>query len=250
ETADSPRDSRRAAGIPGDPARGRRYRRSPRGPRRCTVAAADDSSTRPLSRSTTDARRRARVAGARPVSPAARGARCRYPPRCRSRGPRRGQPLRCPGIVLTWGRAVTGDLRAAERREWLCVNGIGGFASGTIAGTPTRRYHALLVAALKPPLGRTVMAASVHEAVEYAGAEWPLFAARWVSGIVDPHGYRLIERFRLGGTTPVWTSACAAALVEKCVWMEHGANTTHVRWRVLRAREPLTLRVKTLVNYR
>ena len=152
--------------------------------------------------------------------------------------------------MLTWGRAVTGDLRAAERREWLCVNGIGGFASGTIAGTPTRRYHALLVAALKPPLGRTVMAASVHETVEYAGAEWPLFAARWVSGIVDPHGYRLIERFRLDGTTPVWTYACADALVEKCVWMEHGANTTHVRWRVLRAREPLTLRVKTLVNYR
>ena len=152
--------------------------------------------------------------------------------------------------MLTWGRAVTGDLRAAERREWLCVNGIGGFASGTIAGTPTRRYHALLVAALKPPLGRTVMAAGVHETVEYAGAEWPLFAARWVSGIVDPHGYRLIERFRLDGTTPVWTYACADALVEKCVWMEHGANTTHVRWRVLRAREPLTLRVKTLVNYR
>ncbi|PYN09620.1 MAG: glycogen debranching protein [Candidatus Rokuibacteriota bacterium] len=153
-------------------------------------------------------------------------------------------------MVLTWGRAVTGDLRAAERREWLCVNGIGGFASGTIAGTPTRRYHALLVAALKPPLGRTVMAAGVHETVEYAGAEWPLFAARWVSGIVDPHGYRLIERFRLDGTTPVWTYACADALVEKCVWMEHGANTTHIRWRVLRAREPLTLRVKTLVNYR
>jgi len=152
--------------------------------------------------------------------------------------------------VLTWGRAVTGDLRAAERREWLCVNGIGGFASGTIAGTPTRRYHALLVAALKPPLGRTVMAASVHETVEYASAEWPLFAAHWASGIVDPHGYRLIERFRLDGTTPVWTYACADALVEKCVWMEHGANTTHVRWRVLRAREPLTLRVKTLVNYR
>src|SRR5207247_10545004 len=70
------------------------------------------------------------------------------------------------------------------------------------------------------------------------------------SGIVDPHGYRLIERFRLDGTTPVWTYACADALVEKRVWMEHGANTTHVRWRVLRAREPLTLRVKTLVNYR
>jgi predicted glycogen debranching enzyme len=152
--------------------------------------------------------------------------------------------------VLTWGRDVTGDLAAAERREWLCVNGIGGFASGTIAGTQTRRYHGLLVAALKPPLGRTVMGAAVHETVEYAGAHWPLFAARWASGVVDPHGYRLIERFRLDGTTPVWTYACADALVEKRVWMEPRANTTHVRWRVLRAHGSLTLRVKTLVNYR
>src|SRR5215510_9360835 len=77
--------------------------------------------------------------------------------------------IRCPNIVLSWGRGVTGVLAAAERREWLCVNGIGGFASGTIAGTQTRRYHALLVAALKPPLGRTVMAAAVHDTVEYGG---------------------------------------------------------------------------------
>jgi len=152
--------------------------------------------------------------------------------------------------VLSWGREVTGDLAAAERREWLCVNGVGGFASGTIAGTPTRRYHALLVAALKPPLGRTAMAAAVHETVEYAGTSWPLFTARWSSGGVDPHGYRLIEHFRLDGTTPVWTYACADGLIEKRVWMEPGANTTYVRWRVVRAREPLTLRFKALVNYR
>jgi len=94
------------------------------------------------------------------------------------------------------------------------------------------------------------MGAGVHETVEYAGADWPLFAARWASGVVDPHGYRLIERFRLDDTTPVWTYACADALIEKRVWMEPGANTTYVRWRVLRAREPLTLRVKTLVGYR
>jgi predicted glycogen debranching enzyme len=152
--------------------------------------------------------------------------------------------------MLSWGREVTGDMAAAERREWLCVNGIGGFASGTIAGTQTRRYHALLVAALKPPLRRTVMAAAVQETVDYAGASWPLFAARWASGAIDPNGYRLIEHFRLEGTTPIWTYACADALLEKRVWMEPGANTTYVRWRVLRAREPLTLTIKALVNYR
>src|SRR6266436_4020479 len=157
---------------------------------------------------------------------------------------------RCPSSVLTWGREVTGDLAAAERREWLCVNGIGGFASGTIAGTQTRRYHGLLIAALAPPLGRTLLAAQVHDTLAYAGRDWALGCARWASGVADPAGYRLIERFRLDGTTPVWTYACADALVEKRVWMEPGGNTTYVRWRVLRGQGPLTLTVKALVNYR
>ena len=75
------------------------------------------------------------------------------------------------GTFLSWGREVTGDAAVAERREWLCVNGIGGFASGTIAGTLTRRYHGLLVAALKPPLGRTLMVAAAHDAVSYGDEE-------------------------------------------------------------------------------
>ncbi len=152
--------------------------------------------------------------------------------------------------MLTLGREVTGDLAAAERREWLCVNGIGGFASGTIAGTQTRRYHGLLIAALAPPLGRTLLAAQVHDVVDYAGRAWHLGCSRWTSGVADPSGFELIERFRLDGTTPVWTYACADALLDKWVWMEPGANTTYVRWRVVRAQGPLTLTARALVNYR
>src|SRR5919108_3947985 len=155
-----------------------------------------------------------------------------------------------PGAFLTWGREVTGDLAAAERREWLCVNGVGGFASGTIAGTHTRRYHGLLVAALDPPLGRTLLAAAAHETVTYADQEYPLATARWLTGALDPTGYRLIERFRLDGTTPVWTYRLADALVEKRVWMEPGENTTYVRWRLLRGSGPADLAVRLLVNYR
>jgi len=57
--------------------------------------------------------------------------------------------------VVDFGRDLCGDLPAAEAREWLVTNGLGGFASGTVAGLLTRRYHGLLVAALQPPLGRT-----------------------------------------------------------------------------------------------
>ena len=152
--------------------------------------------------------------------------------------------------MIDFGREITGDLAAAERREWLCTNGIGGFASGTVAGTLTRRYHGLLVAALQPPLGRTLLVAKADETVLYDGATRPLGANRWAGGVVDPHGYREIERFTLDGTTPVWTYAIADALVEKRVWMEPGANTTYVRYRVLRARGPLALTVKIFVNYR
>ncbi len=67
---------------------------------------------------------------------------------------------------------------------------------------------------------------------------------------MEPHGYRQLERFGLSGTTPVWTYACADAVVEKRLWMEHGANTTYVMYRLLRAGGPVTLRLKALVNYR
>ncbi len=153
-------------------------------------------------------------------------------------------------MIVDWGREICGTLAAAESREWLCTNGIGGFASGTVAGLLTRRYHGLLMAALKPPLGRTLLAAKVDDSVEYAGHGYRLFANRWADGTVDPHGYRQIERFHLEGTTPVWTYAVADALLEKRVWMEHGQNTTYVMYRLLRAGGPLLLEAKGLVNYR
>src|SRR5213594_4541924 len=99
--------------------------------------------------------------------------------------------------MLDWGREVAGNLDTAERREWLCTNGIGGFASGTVAGSLTRRYHGLLVAALQPPLGRTLLVAKVDETVAYDDIVRPLAANRWAGGVIDPHGYREIESFTL-----------------------------------------------------
>src|SRR2546428_10684514 len=90
--------------------------------------------------------------------------------------------------MLDAGRAIAGDLAAAERREWLCTTGIGGFASGTGAGTLTRRSHGLLVAALKPPLGRTLLVAKVEERVEYGGAVVERPPARRGGGAGAPAG--------------------------------------------------------------
>ena len=152
--------------------------------------------------------------------------------------------------MIGWGREISGDLPAAERREWLCANGIGGYASGTIAGSLTRRYHGLLVAALDPPLGRTLLVAKADEIVTYDGRALPLATNRWAGGAIEPRGHAAIERFALNGTTPMGTYAVADALIEKRVWMEPGANTTYVRYQVLRARGPVGLQLGLLVNYR
>jgi len=154
-----------------------------------------------------------------------------------------------PGF-LDWGREVCGTLAVAESREWLCTNGLGGFASGTVAGLLTRRYHGLLTAALAPPLGRTLLVAKADEAAEYDGRRYRLAANRWADGTIDPQGYREIQRFRLEGTTPVWTYALGDALLEKRVFMEPGASTTYVRYRLVRARAPVVLELTLLANYR
>ena len=156
--------------------------------------------------------------------------------------------LPTPG--LDWGREVCGRLDVAETREWLCTNGIGGFASGTVAGLLTRRYHGLLVAALAPPLGRTLLVSKVDERLRYAGRPWDLAVNRWADGTIAPAGHRLLERFHLEGTTPVWTFAVADARLEKRVWMEPGASTTYVRYRLVHGGEPAELEIDVFVNHR
>ncbi|MEH2026946.1 amylo-alpha-1,6-glucosidase [Nostoc sp.] len=153
-------------------------------------------------------------------------------------------------MCIEFGREISGNLDIAESREWLVTNGIGGYASGTVAGLLTRRYHGLLVAALKPPLGRTLMLAKLDETVLYGDRSYPLHTNRWADGIVSPHGYQHIERFSLEGTIPVWRFAVADALLEKRVWMQQGANTTYIQYTLRRATQPLKLTLKAMVNYR
>ncbi len=152
--------------------------------------------------------------------------------------------------VVEFGRDTCGVLQSAEHREWLVTNGMGGYASGTIAGMLTRSYHGLLVVALKPPLGRTLLVSKFDEIAEYDGQIFPLGTNRWADGTVDPQGYRYIERFRLEGTIPVWTYAISDGLLEKRIWMQQGSNTTYVQYILKRGNPPLELNVNALVNYR
>jgi len=147
-------------------------------------------------------------------------------------------------------RDLTSDLTVSRRREWLVTNGIGGYAMGTVAGLRTRRYHGLLVAALDPPLGRTLLVTQTDETVEYGDSSYQLGTQEWADGTVAPKGLRLLDRFHLDGTVPVWTYACGDAILEKRLWMEQGSNTTYVRYTCIQARAPLHLSAKVLVTHR
>jgi len=156
--------------------------------------------------------------------------------------------------LVRFGRAVCGDLREAERREWWLANGLGGYAAGTIAGSLTRRYHGLLIAPADPPLGRRLVWAKADAELVEGDERWPLFTNRWADGAISPAGHVYIESFHLDGVIPVWRFAFGLIRIEARIWLEPGANTSHVGWRLLPWPEPLSrplsLHVRLLVNHR
>jgi predicted glycogen debranching enzyme len=152
--------------------------------------------------------------------------------------------------LVVFGREICGDLEAGLRREWLVTNGLGGYASATVPGVATRSYHGLLVAALEPPVARTVLVAGSVDWVTYDGSRYPISTHEFGEEMVSPDGYRHLESFRLEGALPVWTFAIADALVERRLWMVYGANTTVVTYRLLRASRVMDLEVTPLVTYR
>src|SRR5690348_15113726 len=90
--------------------------------------------------------------------------------------------------MIRFEESVCRDLDLASRREWLETNGIGGFASSTITGLNTRRYHGLLVAATKPPVGRMVLLSKVEETLVIGGQRFDLSCNRY-PGVIHPQGY-------------------------------------------------------------
>ena len=153
-------------------------------------------------------------------------------------------------MTIDFGREICGNLEIAQAREWLVTNGIGGYASGTVAGILTRGYHGLLVAALKPPLERTVLVTKLDETADYDGTTYPLFTNRWADGTVEPQGYHYLESFHLEGRVPCWRFAFGDAVLEKRIWMQREVNTTYIFYSFVRGTQPLSLSLKAFVNYR
>jgi len=139
-------------------------------------------------------------------------------------------------------------LEEATEREWLLANGLGGYASSTLCGMQTRRYHGLLVAALHPPGGRTLLVSKLDEEITLDGRSYPL-ATNEYPGTIHPRGFEALREFELTGDAVIMRFAAGGAELEKCVWVTPGENTTRVRYRNT-GQLPYPLTVTALVNAR
>src|SRR5438034_8242541 len=114
------------------------------------------------------------------------------------------------------------DPEALVTREWLVTNGLGGYASGTVSGVMTRRYHGLLIAALPAPLGRIVMLSHIAEQVRWADGKRAEIGGRERSGQnSDTRGDGYLVEFRLEGGLPVWRYDVNGVVIEKRLFMTH-----------------------------
>ena len=132
------------------------------------------------------------------------------------------------------------------RKEWLETNGLGGYASSTTAGINTRRYHGLLVAALRPPVERYVLLSRLEETLVVGGERFDL-AANYYPGAVHPEGWRYLREFR-AQPFPTFFYSAGGVEVEKRIFMPHGENTVVVEWDI-RGGEA-TLEVRPLIAFR
>jgi predicted glycogen debranching enzyme len=160
-------------------------------------------------------------------------------------------PPELPVRSLPWEGASATDREPLLAREWLVTNGLGGYASSTVAGVTTRRYHGFLVAALPPPFGRTMMLNQLTELLRLPDGKTMLFAgAELVGPRLELHGVDELEEFRLEGGLPVWRYRVGDTVFERRVYLPYGRNTVHVSYRLLECAGTVRLKLRPALHFR
>jgi predicted glycogen debranching enzyme len=151
--------------------------------------------------------------------------------------------------IMPWDVEQSRDLLL--NREWLVTNGLGGYASGTVSGAITRRYHGVLTAALPAPLGRMVMWSHISETLVFSEHDTvSLGAEERAGGQLDLHGADYLTEFRLEQGLPVWTFQVRSLVIEKRLMMLHRQNTVHVSYAVTGEGERPQLDLRPAFNFR
>src|SRR5262245_13813596 len=152
---------------------------------------------------------------------------------------------------IPWPVVDANDPEALVTREWLVANGLGGYASGTVSGVITRRYHGLLIAALPSPFGRMVMLSHIAEQVRFPdGRRREIGGRERVGDAPDAHGTGYLTEFRLEAGLPVWRYDVEGVVIEKRVYLPHMQNSVHVTYELVSGADRLELALRPLVNFR
>ncbi len=153
--------------------------------------------------------------------------------------------------MIVFNSDICTDFLAASSREWLETNGIGGFASGTISGANTRRYHGIFTPAIDPPLGRVTMLSKLEETLLIGDATYELSANQYPEKL-HPQGFQFLRSFRLD-PFPIWTFEVDGVRVEKKIFMVHAENAVVCVWKVRRLRRrdsrSISLEVRPLLSF-
>jgi len=152
--------------------------------------------------------------------------------------------------LIQFDSLICADLAEASTREWLETNGIGGFASSTVIQRNTRRYHALIIAATKPPVGRLALLSKLEDTLVIDGNRFDLCTNQY-SGVIHPSGHLYLNSFRLD-PFPIFTYRVLDLELERRVFLVQGENTVVIQYKVpggLRGHS-CTLEVRPLIAFR
>jgi predicted glycogen debranching enzyme len=133
------------------------------------------------------------------------------------------------------------------RREWLVTNGLGGYASGTVDGVFTRRYHGLLIATL--PTGRTMILNGLAERLRFPDRTIGYLGAEELSGVPAENVFPVTE-FRLECGLPVWIYEIGSYKLEKRLVLPYRQNTVHLIYKLVAGEGKVRLGIRPFVNFR
>ena len=139
------------------------------------------------------------------------------------------------------------NFEEAAAKEWIITNGIGGYASSTIIGTNTRRYHGLLVAALDPPGKRNLILSKVDESIFVGNKKYNLYTNQTTNSIIE--GYRYQEYFKKV-YIPEFRYKIEDVLIQKKIVLEYAKNTVAIKYTIKNGKQSSRLLLAPLLNYR
>jgi predicted glycogen debranching enzyme len=142
------------------------------------------------------------------------------------------------------------DTRQLQREEWLATNGLGGYASGTISGSVTWRYHGLLIAALPAPFGRMVMLNHLAEFIRFPDGRLLQIGGEEASQPEEPTAGNFITGFRLENGLPTWGYEADGIRLQKQIVFLYGQNTVHVQYRLLSRQEGIQVDLRPSIHFR